>query len=145
MSCAEDAPRISITLGAVTVKAGEDVRAAISIDVPTGAPQPAAISWTLQYPNALVPQISAVAGPATTAAHKQLACGAGTKGVMKCLIYGVNKDTLNSGVLALVTFHAGGTRQAASAPVEVVDVMAVSLAAKVIPGTATNGSISITP
>jgi hypothetical protein len=64
---------------------------------------PAAIQWTLNYPAAAVAQIAAVAGPAATAANKTLTCTGNS-----CVLWGLNAQTIQSGVVAVVAIELSG-------------------------------------
>ena len=64
---------------------------------------PAAIQWTLNYPAAAVAQISAVAGPAASAANKTLTCASN-----RCVLWGLDAQTIQTGVVAVVTVELAG-------------------------------------
>jgi len=61
---------------------------------------PAAIQWTLNYPTTAVARIAAVAGPAASAANKTLTCAA-----FRCVLWGINTQTIQSGVVAVLTLE----------------------------------------
>ena len=64
---------------------------------------PAAIQWTLNYPAAAVAQIVAVAGPAAGAANKTLTCAGN-----RCVLWGLDAQTIQTGVVAVVTVELAG-------------------------------------
>jgi hypothetical protein len=133
---------VSIVPGkAARIGRAAGIRVPISIEVPPGLPQPAALSWTLKYSAPPVIGVVVVPGPAAEAAHKRVVCGANNNGLTKCLLYGVNRETLSSGVIAFADLKTGP--QASGVHVEVTDAMAVSLSAAPIPSSASNSTISI--
>ncbi len=97
----------------------------------TGA---AAIQWTLNYPAAGVAQIVAVAGPAASAANKTLTCAGN-----RCVLWGLDAQTVQSGVVAVVTVEFAGASGAVA--FQLTEALAASPLADPIPISTVNAPL----
>src|ERR1700678_2567998 len=72
----------ALTLSSASAVQGSSVSLSLSLSAPTGAP--AGLQWVLTYSPASITSLSAVAGPALTAAGAALNCNSGS-GALVCL------------------------------------------------------------
>jgi hypothetical protein len=91
---------------------------------------PAAIQWTFQYASSNIHSLTVDDGPMLTAAGKMAMC-AGNAAAYNCLAVGVNKNTIPSGVIAMVT--AVLAPGASTAAISITNALAASAAGDVIP------------
>src|SRR5579884_1643871 len=99
----------SLTLSAVpgTGPASFSVSASIPSDSNV-----ALLQWQLTFPSDSIASLAVTAGPALTAAGKNITCNAST-GTYSCIAYGLNANPIASGVVANVTaaFASGADRK----------------------------------
>ena len=100
---------------------------------------PAAIQWTLDYPDADVVGYTAVAGPAATTANKTLTCLG-----KRCMLWGINGLPIENGVVAVMTLQLASS-QSSEVVFELTDVLAASSTADPILGSPVNGSLPVNP
>ena len=134
---------LTLTLSSLEIHADNTVRLKLLLNAPSNS-APAGLQWTLRLsPGLEIVRIEA--GKAAKKAHKTLVCNGA-----KCLIYGMNRTTIRNGPVALVEIKvdqslAGGEHPAplkypdhgrartTESEIQVGDVVAVTLNAKVIP------------
>src|SRR6476659_9306685 len=75
--------------------------ASLTLTLTSSGSQPAAIQWTTQYSATDIQSITAVAGTAATAAAKSITCANTTSG-HKCILAGLNANTIQDGVVAVI-------------------------------------------
>ena len=99
--------------------------------------------WTLRYPAAAVEEIVVKPESAANAAQKSLKCHS-VSGETKCLLFGLNTNTLASGTIASVTISGCG-KMPANSPVEirVTDLIVASPSGAQVPCSGSNGTLSV--
>src|SRR5581483_12054605 len=94
----------------------------------------AAVQWTFNYPAAAIAAISAMAGPAATAAGKTVFCVSGS-GSYTCIVSAANSNTISNGVLATVAITVPSAFSGTSVAVNGVSGASASGAALTVSGT----------
>lgn len=89
----------ALSLSSGSGAAGSNVALNLSLASPTGS-EPAAVEFSVNYPSDQMASFTAVAGSAATAAGKSLTCSGQT-----CLLYGLNNQILQNGVVAVLSFQ----------------------------------------
>jgi Fn3 associated/Chitobiase/beta-hexosaminidase C-terminal domain len=125
-----------LSLSSATVSAGGS--ASLNLALTSGGNSMTSLQWTIQYPATGVSSISAVAGPALTAAGKSLNCSANS-GAYTCIAFGMNATTIPDGVIATV---ASTTSQ--TTPLGVVNTIAASATGGAIPVSGSGGTVTVT-
>src|SRR3982751_1387103 len=77
----------------------------LSLQSPAGSTV-AALQWTLTYPPGV--SLSAVAGPAATAAGKTVTCASTSSGYA-CIAAGMNANSIADGVVAIISATISGS------------------------------------
>jgi hypothetical protein len=134
-------PRVTVALESATVKPGHRADIKLSLAIPPGR-QVAGLNWTLLYPETAIEDLVLTAGPAAHAAEKLLKCRS-VAGGTKCLLFGLNKNTLAPGTLATVTFRVREGAAKSSIDLQLIDLVAASPLGLPIPCTASSGSITV--
>ena len=133
-------PSLSLASGSA-VKGGT---LSLNLSLNAAANAPAGLQWTISYAPADITSLSAVAGPALTAAGEALNCISGG-GSLTCLATGMTDSTISSGVVAVVTATLS------SASTDTLDALTMTYAMGTLPdGTyigvsGTGGTISVLP
>ena len=109
----------------------------LNLSFSSSGPAIATLQWTLNFPAASVPTLTAAAGPALTAAGKSLSCTRGA-GSYTCIAYGLNAIAIGNGVVAVISATASQ-----SAPVTVTNYIAANPAGDFQAITATGGTITV--
>jgi hypothetical protein len=104
--------------------------------------RPAALQWRLQYPAAAVTALTATAGPTAVAAGKKIEC-ASTAGSSRCVLVGLNANTIANGVVANIVVKLATNVAGASIPLTVSNPLTASTAGDAIATTSTSGLITI--
>jgi hypothetical protein len=99
--------------------------------------QPAAVQWTLDYPASAVAGFTATAGPSATAANKIVTCSSN-----ECLIYGLDAQAIQNGVIATLDFQLSGTSSSQVA-FQLTSALAASPEANPISVMTANGWLSV--
>jgi len=98
---------VTYSIDSVTATAGTAV---LNISIATSRMPPAGLQFDLLYPST-VTALTVTAGPVSTAASKAIACNVVSAGDERCIVSGVNQNTIANGVAAIVsaTVTAGST------------------------------------
>jgi trimeric autotransporter adhesin len=111
--------------------------ASLTLTLTTAAgTQPAALQWSVKYSAGYVLSINATAGPAAVAAGKSIYCASGTL-EYKCILAGLNANTIQNGVVAVVNVTVSGT-----ANIAIADTIAASPDGQALPVTGTGGTVT---
>jgi len=111
-----------------------------TIDLPitlSGGAQPGALQWTFNFSKD-VTGVTVVAGAATKAAGKTLACAKNT-----CLLFGVNTTTIGDGEVALATFQIAEKPSASVIEIVVNGVVAAEVDGSSISASGKVGKITL--
>jgi hypothetical protein len=133
----------SIKIVPGTAVAGGTGYANISITSPSSTSEPSSLEWTLSYPTSVVSAPKVTAGGATTAAGKSLSCTTGT-GQVRCIVWGLNTNSIANGILASTSFAVSATAPATSM-LGLTGLTAVSGPGKSIATTESAGTLTISP
>jgi hypothetical protein len=101
------------TLALASGQAAPGSAVALNLSFSSGSPGAAALQWKFSYPAAAITGITAVGGPALTAAGKTLSCFASSTGYT-CVASGMNSTAIPSGVLATFTVTTSASFTGAS-------------------------------
>lgn len=137
--CGADLVKVALESG--TVKPGETAELKLSLTIPPGIAA-AGLNWTMRYPAAAIEDIVVKLETAANAAQKSLKCHS-VSGETKCVLFGLNTNTLASGTLASVTIKV--RKDAANSPVEirVTDLVVASPSGAQVPSSGSNGTLSV--
>jgi hypothetical protein len=128
----------SLTLSSGVVSPGGTTSLNLSLAAVAGS-SPAGVQWTFSYSPSAIVSLSVSAGAAATAAGKSVSC-AGSPGTYMCLLSGLNANTIQNGVAAIVTVTISPGTTATS--IGITNALGASAAGTNIPITATGGSIT---
>jgi len=134
-------PAVTVDLEPAVIKPGQISDVTLSVSVPDGT-QPAGLNWTLQYPPSAIENLVVKAGPATIAAKKTLQCRS-VSGTTKCVVFGLNRNTLASGTLATISFTAREGAGNSQPGIQVADVVVANLSGSPIRCVASNRSVAV--
>jgi len=137
--CAQAQDTLALSSGAATT--GGAVTLNLTLNVP-GVPQPAGIEWTIGYSVADFTSINVAAGPAATAAGKSVSCSAGS-GTSSCILFGLNQNTMSSGVIATITLGVSSSTSDSSSVVQITQPSASDASGNLMAVTASGGTVSI--
>ena len=132
--CAAQSGSLSLSLNANAAPGFVSLNVVLTA---ASAAPPAAIQWTLNYAAADVAGIAAVAGPAAIAADKTLTCAS-----PRCVLWGINTRTIQSGVVAVLTLNLANTASSRVA-FQLLDALAASVLADPIFVGAGNGPLAV--
>ena len=133
--------QVALSLSSGTATPGNPVVLNLSLNAPSGN-QPAGLQWTLAYSTTDFSAISVAAGSAATAAGKTLSCN-NVSGSTTCLIWGLNSNTISSGVVATVTLTVSASTLQTSSIVQVLNSVASSASGVAISSTASGATVTI--
>lgn len=139
LTAVSQTPAVQLTMSNITVKTGSGGSADIVIASAPGS-EPAGLQFTLSFPNGIFKGRAVVAGAAATAAGKQLACDAT---LATCIVWGLNANTIQNGVLATVQFTSSGT--VGTYPIPVNGTVAADAKAALISSTGVVGTFTVIP
>lgn len=122
------AAQLALTPSAPPVRPGQEVDVTIS-----AGPGAAGLQWTLT-----VPAGYAIKTHSTSVAKKELHCNGA-----KCLLYGLNRDLIPAGPVALVRIGAPASASAGLVEIPLADVLAVTPNGDPLPATASTLSLRI--
>ena len=129
---------------ATSAKPGDSIDLNLSIDPSGSSKQPASIQWDINYNSG---QISSITwkgdGQAIKDAGKSASCSALSAGVFRCVVFGLNTNTITKGTLGTVTVKLSN---AATGPV--IDLKFSGLSASdpdgsALPMSASDGTITL--
>ena len=100
-------PASTVTFGIASGTAVNNV-ATLNLSANTSRLPPGGVQFDLIYP-ASVTALSVAAGPTATAAGKSVTCNLIVAGDTRCIISGVNQNTIANGVVAVVTATVNAT------------------------------------
>lgn len=109
---------------------------------PATATQPAALQFTVTG-TVDTGAMTAVAGPAATAAGKQIACAILAPRSLTCMIWGLNGTLIGNGDVADVTVPIQTTATLGADPITLSNALGASVAGTAITTTVFPGSISV--
>ena len=135
------AQQATLSLGSGSTAQGGSASLALGIAT-SGGEQPASVQWTMTYPAADITSVTVTAGTNDTAASKSLTCSS-TPGSTVCVTYGMNNSVIADGNLANATFVVSPSAPDAAATIQVTGVTVSSPAGIAVPGTGSNGAITI--
>jgi hypothetical protein len=101
-------PLSTITFNLSSATADAAGNATLDVSIESSRRWPAGLQFELAYP----PEVSGVmvtAGPAATAAAKDVQCAPQGPGVLRCLIVGLNTNAIQPGIVAHVSATASAT------------------------------------
>ena len=133
----------SIKVAPGTVVAGGTGYANISITSSSSTSEPSSLEWTLTYSTSVISAFKITAGGATTAAGKSLSCTTGT-GQVRCIVWGLNTNSIANGILASMSFAVSATAPATST-LGLTGLTAVSGTGESIAATESAGTLTISP
>jgi hypothetical protein len=134
---AVNAQTATLALSSAEIISGESAVLELSlsaVDLP-----PAAVEWVLQVPALNVSRLTIYDGPPLAAAGKTVICS-GDATSLKCLLIGLNQETISDGVIAKVTVTLAAG--ADSATILVSDAAGVSRDGEPIAISSTSGTIA---
>ena len=133
----------SVGLGISSASAGPGSSVTVNLSSNAAGPLPASVDWTLDYSTVDFGSASLAAGPAATAAAKQLSCSSGT-GTATCVLWGLNDNTIANGVLATITLPVNYTSDASS-QLQLANTSAAVSTGAPLATSATAGIVTIAP
>jgi hypothetical protein len=104
--------------------------------------RPATVKWTFIYMPSEISQLSVAASQQTTSAGKRVDCR-DTPGKTTCIVWGLNGDPIQSGLLARATVTLRSHNDASSTTVSLADATAASSEAKPIMTVASGAKIQV--
>ncbi len=125
---------VSLSIGSAWAKAGWTVEIPLTL---SGGAEPAALRWSFKY-SSDVSGVTVSAGVATKAAGKTLRCSENV-----CLVFGVNKNALADGVVAVATFQIAANPSSSTIEIVVSGVSGAGGNGGSIPGTGSTGKITL--
>ena len=132
--------QVALSLSSASAVAGGSVSVDLSMSAAAG--QPAGLEWTYSYSPADFSSVSAVAGPAATAAGKSISCSAGS-GLYTCLLFGLNSTTMAGGVVATATFTVSPMTVTTTSVIQITNGSGVTASDNPLSVTATGGQVTI--
>ena len=135
------AQQATLSLGSGSTAQGGSASLALGMTT-TGGEQPASVQWTMTYPATDITSVTVTAGSSDTAASKSLTCSS-TPGSTICVTYGMNNTVIADGNLATATFVVAPGAPDTAATIQVTGVSVSSPAGLSVPGTASNGALTI--
>lgn len=128
----------SLALSSGTAPANRTASLNLALTSPAGN-EPVALQWRFSYPAGNVLSISAVAGSSATNAGKALSCTAGS-GTYTCLAWGMNKNTIQNGTVAIVNLTIAAS--VASTSIVIVNAAAASSSGQSLNASVTGGTVT---
>ena len=125
----------SLALSSATVPPGGTASLALSLTASAGS-QPAGMEWTVSYSTSDVIAITASVGAASTGAGKSISC-AGNSGAYTCLLSGLNTNTIQTGVVAIISVTVASST--VSTAVNITNSLGSSVAGQAVPVTSAGG------
>jgi len=113
------------------------------VDLSLSGVTPASVQWTLGYSTVDFGTATVTAGPAATAASKQISCNTSAGSAM-CILWGLNNSTIASGVVATVTLPLSYTSDSSS-PLQLTGAAAADPTGVVLATSTTGGTVTIEP
>jgi len=129
----------SLALSSASTFPGGTASLTLSLTSPSGN-QPAALQWTVSYSPSDVTAITAIASPGSISNGKTILC-AGSPGSYTCFLSGLNVNTIQDGVVAIINITVSTTVTTTS--IGITNALGASPAGLAIPTTATGGVISV--
>ena len=129
---------VTLSVGSGSGTPGSAVVVPITLTSLGGA-QAAGLQWSLSYPSDITGATFTV-GIAATNASKTIACNGNT-----CFVYGVNSTPISNGIVATVTLQISQNPSLLTIPVQIIGVVAATLAADSISASGLPGTISLPP
>ena len=115
-----------LTLSSESTVPGGSATLTLSLTTPAAV---AGLQWTLTYSPAHITTLSVTAGPAALLAGKSVRC-AGSAGVYRCLLTGMNAVPVSGGVIAQVNVTVGALT--GFAPIRVSGALGVTPGAEAV-------------
>src|SRR5579871_734288 len=103
---------------------------------------PASIQWAMSYSTTDFSSMSVVVGAQGTAASKSLTCN-NTAGNSSCVLWGLNNNTISSGVIATVTLTISPSTLSTASSVSLLSSTASSAAGSTITSSNSSGVVTI--
>jgi hypothetical protein len=116
----------------------------LNLSLTSTVSQPAAVQWTVTYLTSDFSALTVTAGAVATAAGKSISCN-NTSGVSKCVVYGVNSNTMASGVVATLAFTISGSTTNTSSAIQVTNQTSATLAGLAMTSSASGSTVTILP
>jgi hypothetical protein len=135
------AQQATLSLGSGSTAQGGSASLALGMTT-SGGEQPASVQWTFTYPAADITSVTVTAGTSDSAASKALTCSS-TPGSTICVTAGMNNNVIADGNLANAIFVVSPAAPDAAATIQVTGVVVSSPAGLALPGTGSNGAITI--
>ena len=126
----------TLSLSSGSVASGGSI--SLNLSLASSGTKPSGLQWSLNYPTNEITGVTVAAGPAATAAGKSILCS-GTQ----CLLYGVNTQSIQNGVAAVLTFKLASNASGNLAVQLNTAVAASATGSSLTVGTG-NGVISVT-
>ncbi len=104
---------------------------------------PASVQWAMSYSTADFSGVSVAIGGQSTAASKSITCN-NASGTSNCVVYGLNTNTISTGVIATVTLTISPSTVHSSSNVVLTSSMVSSPAGVSISSSNSNGVVTIT-
>lgn len=133
----------SVALGLSSGSAVAGNLVTLNLNLKAASTLPSAVQWTIAYSTVDFGSAIIAAGPAATAAHKQLSCR-NRAGSATCLIWGLNNTPISSGVLATVSLPVNHTLDASS-QLQLTSSSAADPAGAQLGISTTGGTVTISP
>jgi hypothetical protein len=132
---------VSLTVSSGTAAPAGIVTLDMNLNNNRGA-RPATVKWTFAYMPSDISQLSVAASQQTTSAGKRVDCR-DAPGKTTCIVWGLNGDPVQSGLLARATVTLSSNTDASSTIVSLADATAVSSEAKPITTVASGATIRV--
>lgn len=133
----------SVALGLSQGPAAAGSSVTLNLNLKAVTALPAAVQWTLAYSTVDFGSVMIAAGPAATAAHKQISCR-NRAGSATCLIWGLNNTTISSGILATVSLPVNHSSDSSS-QLQFTSSSAANAAGVPLGTSTTGGTVTIIP
>ena len=136
-------PSVSLTLSPGAPSSAGDMSLDVTLNNDRGA-QPATVQWTFVYRPSDISQFSVTADPRIAAAGKRVDCR-DTPGKTTCLVWGMNRDVIPSGLLARAGLTLSQRLGAAGTAVSLTGVTVASPEAKPIMTSTPGSGVTLHP
>ncbi len=114
----------TLSVGTGSGPKGGTITVPVNLNSGTSGVHPAALEWTINYTAADFTAITlAATGDAAAAAGKTVSCGAVTSTTVTCIAAGITANTIQDGVVAMLTFHVSGFTAAVTSQVSISQAM----------------------
>jgi hypothetical protein len=117
----------SLSLPGESGAPGASITLTVSLSY-NGATRPAAVQWDLNYSTAdllLANGTFFSTGMVATAAGKSVTCGVPTSGIVRCIVWGLNKAPIKDGTLASMRFQIAPSTSSSSTTVSLAKTQGV--------------------